>query len=239
LSPGPRSGWEIVYDPSEDTGFRLVNNEQRCYLSSSFRNFPDWDGLLNDTVAKVLHLELESVCIEKPTVDSSRLFVVDGFQSQIHQTDLGDHLGTFKRKWELSLQIVRATWRLFYFRAKFRHWQDMTDAYIPPNNLKAQSIRLWHAGLLQLFCVLIALKLAGRRVTRLSTGSGADPTSRLSCGVAIFVVARHTLLFSGWVERDSYRLESLLLFLGSSNLAVSHWQSIWRRQTKARRKRTG
>ncbi|KAI1114869.1 hypothetical protein F5Y14DRAFT_413181 [Nemania sp. NC0429] len=83
-NPGPESVWELQYSRSDgDAGFRLWNILGRCYLATSFRTFPDYDGMrTNDTVLHQLKLELETVCSTMPLASASTLFAVDGEYNQ-------------------------------------------------------------------------------------------------------------------------------------------------------------
>jgi hypothetical protein len=78
--PGPETVWELQYGSSAaDAGFRLWNVLARCYLATSYRTFPDYDGMrTNDTVLHQLKLELEAVCSTTPREAASTLFAVDG-----------------------------------------------------------------------------------------------------------------------------------------------------------------
>lgn len=83
--------WTIHYDPQEDSGFTIYNNESDCFLVSTFRSFPYYyhshrdaradDEIspgINDTFSHFLQLETEVACYELPTPESSTFFVIDG-----------------------------------------------------------------------------------------------------------------------------------------------------------------
>lgn len=75
----PNTTWRIDYDPDSDNGFRLYNIYQRCYLASSFRLYPDWDGERgNDTVDAQIHQYVEATCTRFASVEASTLFLVEG-----------------------------------------------------------------------------------------------------------------------------------------------------------------
>ncbi|KAL2028255.1 hypothetical protein VTO58DRAFT_110943 [Aureobasidium pullulans] len=47
--------WAIEYSSAQSPRFRLWNAAANCYLSTSYRTFPDWNGVLaNDTMLKGL-----------------------------------------------------------------------------------------------------------------------------------------------------------------------------------------
>ncbi|KAL4411031.1 hypothetical protein CABS03_08371 [Colletotrichum abscissum] len=71
--------WIIQYNSGVDNGFRLLNPIQDCYLSSSFRQFPNWDGLhSNDTVSLQLHGIIEATCTRGASKDASTFFIIEG-----------------------------------------------------------------------------------------------------------------------------------------------------------------
>lgn len=75
----PNTTWRIDYDPDSDNGFRLYNAYQRCYLASSFRLYPDWDGERgNDTVGAQINQYVEATCTRFASVEASTLFLVEG-----------------------------------------------------------------------------------------------------------------------------------------------------------------
>lgn len=75
----PNTTWRIDYDPDSDNGFRLYNVYQRCYLASSFRLYPDWDGERgNDTVDAQIHQYVEATCTRFASEEASTLFLVEG-----------------------------------------------------------------------------------------------------------------------------------------------------------------
>lgn len=71
--------WVLKYDPFSDSGFRLYNPVHQCFLASSFRTFPDYDGeQSNDTIVTQLRLELEAACTTEVTDAASRMYILEG-----------------------------------------------------------------------------------------------------------------------------------------------------------------
>lgn len=84
LNPVGASVWFIQYNPDKDLGFRLYNGAGKCFLASSYRSFPDYDGeRVNDTILHQLRLELEATCTAGPTREASTLYAVDGKLSHL------------------------------------------------------------------------------------------------------------------------------------------------------------
>lgn len=75
----PNTTWRINYDPDSDNGFRLYNVYQRCYLASSFRLYPDWDGEWgNDMIDAQIYQYVEATCTRFASEEALRLFLVEG-----------------------------------------------------------------------------------------------------------------------------------------------------------------
>ncbi|OBW64971.1 MAG: Uncharacterized protein AUREO_049590 [Aureobasidium pullulans] len=71
--------WVLEYSPAQSPRFRLWNVAANCSLATSYRSFPDWNGILaNDTVLKGLRLELELTCLSDANVAASTWEIVDG-----------------------------------------------------------------------------------------------------------------------------------------------------------------
>ncbi|KAI0147782.1 hypothetical protein GGR57DRAFT_244606 [Xylariaceae sp. FL1272] len=71
--------WVIEYDPQADTGFRLLNPAHGCYLASSFRTYPDWDGERSlDVVASQMNMVIETVCTRLASTKASTFYIIEG-----------------------------------------------------------------------------------------------------------------------------------------------------------------
>lgn len=79
LEANTSSTWALEYAPVSSQNFRLWNTAANCYLSTSYRSFPDWDRVYaNDTVLRTLNLELETTCLNDATASASTWQIVDG-----------------------------------------------------------------------------------------------------------------------------------------------------------------
>ncbi|KAI0202300.1 hypothetical protein F4808DRAFT_421150 [Astrocystis sublimbata] len=71
--------WVIEYDSQADTGFRLLNPAHGCYLASSFRTYPDWDGERSlDLVSNQMNMVIETVCTRMASKAASTFFIIEG-----------------------------------------------------------------------------------------------------------------------------------------------------------------
>jgi len=62
-----------------DLGFSLYHPKHDCHIATTFRTFPDYDGERgNDTVARILNLQLEAACTTQAKDTASRLFIIEG-----------------------------------------------------------------------------------------------------------------------------------------------------------------
>lgn len=61
------------------SGFRLYHSKRDCFLATTFRSFPDYDGLkLNDTMLHELRAEFEVSCVQLASAQASTFYIVDG-----------------------------------------------------------------------------------------------------------------------------------------------------------------
>jgi hypothetical protein len=73
------AAWTLEYDQHDPQKFRLWNKAANCYLATSYRSFPDWDGVKgNDTILQGLGLELEITCLRSVKLAASTREIVDG-----------------------------------------------------------------------------------------------------------------------------------------------------------------
>jgi hypothetical protein len=169
---------------------------------------------------------------------ASRLFVVDELNKQ---RDEKMWVRELKENFDFRYQILAAMWRLFRFRQRYPDWQDGPRFTASSSSIVSDDACSWHTGLLLLFCSLFAFRLVGHQrgvpEAEKQPGVAIAIYSRWSSGVAIFLAARQILLVAGWVEWGSCRLMTLLLFLGSSELAVGHWETIRSRQRRQGREK--
>lgn len=71
--------WTLTSSPDQPSSFRLYNHRANCFLGTSYRSFPDWDGLwANDTILKGLRLDLEVTCLRNAAPVASTFSVVEG-----------------------------------------------------------------------------------------------------------------------------------------------------------------
>lgn len=69
----------LKYDPFVDDGCRLWHPKHNCYLASTFRTFPDYNGVRgNDTITNTINLELEASCTVGANELSSRIYLIEG-----------------------------------------------------------------------------------------------------------------------------------------------------------------
>lgn len=118
-----------MYDPHSDLGLRLYSPSRNCYLATSWRTYPDYDGTrTNDTLQDALDLELEATCTSDVADDASRLWVIEGILDASEITQPPSKMYTLWQ-WSLShLQYGSELWRASRdsrgFRLKFPHLQD-------------------------------------------------------------------------------------------------------------------
>ncbi|KAI1874168.1 uncharacterized protein JN550_002747 [Neoarthrinium moseri] len=131
---GASADWQVRYTDTSLTGFRLWNEKGKCFLSTSYRTFPDYDGShTQDAVLHQLRLELEAVCSSNPKPAVSTFYVIDGLQHRLPGFTVCPHwmnkvvynsilhaMQTLSR----GATILGAMWELRAFRTHYASLQD-------------------------------------------------------------------------------------------------------------------
>ncbi|KAL2822637.1 hypothetical protein BJX63DRAFT_427196 [Aspergillus granulosus] len=205
-APDNGSFWTTEYDPGTDTGFRLYNPEHSCYLSSSLRNFPDWDGTFNDSrIDTVLHLELEATCTTDPTDAVSRLYIVDRSGTRtpaaapwFNTAPTSARLWTWYSHATWAFRIYSAMWYLFRFRQQHPHWQDAAHSGYnaspsPHEELYREACSLCYWALLISLVVLAPLRLVLQRQRAMGLRNHGSPSRGLEAGRKLVAVLSFTV----------------------------------------------
>lgn len=83
------STWNLFYNRKSGDGSQLYSPIVGCFLSSTFRSFPDYNGeRVIDTLIHQLRLKLDTTCSTNPNHAASTSFVIDG--RHIFAVHLGD-----------------------------------------------------------------------------------------------------------------------------------------------------
>ncbi|KAI1445746.1 hypothetical protein F5Y02DRAFT_417663 [Annulohypoxylon stygium] len=78
-NPSFNTTWLIEYSQFSDTGLRLYNPAQNCYLGTSYRTYIDYDGEVgNDTVKRETNRVVEATCTKASRKEASTLWVIEG-----------------------------------------------------------------------------------------------------------------------------------------------------------------
>ncbi|CZT24375.1 uncharacterized protein RCC_10100 [Ramularia collo-cygni] len=106
-------------------GFQLYHPQQKCYLATTFRSFPNYVGI-NDTMLHEVHLELEVACVQQANSRASTLYIVDGYQDLIL-----DQSESLLQPLEYHLKrgaaVIESMRRLATFRKLHHYLQDTPD----------------------------------------------------------------------------------------------------------------
>lgn len=76
----PTYSEDVVFDVRDiANGFRLYHPKHACYLSTTFKSFPDHAASrINDSLLHELQSELEVSCVQYPNEQASTLYTVEG-----------------------------------------------------------------------------------------------------------------------------------------------------------------
>lgn len=76
----PTYNEEVVFDVRDIAdGFRLYHPKRACYLSTTFKSFPDYTASnINDSLLHELQSELEVSCVQLPNERASTIYNVEG-----------------------------------------------------------------------------------------------------------------------------------------------------------------
>jgi hypothetical protein len=230
--PTPHSlscAWTIYYDANRDDGVTFHNVKHSCSLATTFRSLPS-PRRTNDTLSRVMNLELEASCTSDASSASSRVYMIDAMPSNPRPSappDAGRTPVPQRIQACLQLLLLRSMQHLQARRqlSKFRHYHAvLQDSGLPP--LLTEGRRVYF-DILEMSGLVMALFLGslGTGIVLWHRGFGTTRwtgCSRYRVGVAGAFVLTHVTAyyFLGCQMLHSSRAAVLLSCFGLRNMLV-------------------
>lgn len=214
-------------------GLRFYHPVHGCFLATTFRTFPDYDGeKMLDSMLHQLHLDLETTCTLSPNLESSTFYIVDGRPKEAEAVALiwpwsmrvlGSVISWYWGTTRKGLQILLAMVRLHRFRSTHGHHQDLPTVF---KAKLAESGRLHEhpfseAGLIKTFLVGLASITLYKQRYKSSLEYWSSTAGQLSQLLGLAVILHH--LWYHIIINDRCHSSSLIAALAATG--VTHMVS--------------